>query len=86
MFKYRTCKHDITIEKVEIIRESDQSVWLKKNNRAERKITDYTIYHESFESAKTHLISKRNELIHYHESAIEKAKEEIKKINLLEEK
>jgi len=59
MFKYKTCKYDVIIEKVEITKESKVSVWLKRNGHVERKVSNYNIYHDTFADATIWLLNKR---------------------------
>lgn len=64
--KYKTKEYSTKIEPVEVERSTDKSVWIKSKDRRSNKIfverslkvTDYQIFHDSWELAHTYLVSK----------------------------
>jgi len=84
MFKYKTCKYDVIIEKVEITKESKVSVWLKRNGHVERKVSNYNIYHDTFADATIWLLNKRISKISSYKNSIKDAQSDIDAINLLD--
>jgi len=57
LIKYRTCSWKRAIEKVEVIKETEKSVWLSGKSH-ESKVSGHRCYFDTFEEAKKHLITK----------------------------
>lgn len=72
------------IEKIEISKESETSVWDMKNRR-HNKQSSYENYFDSFQDAKNYLIKKQEDQIKGYERNIQYCKENIDKINLIKE-
>lgn len=72
------------IEKVEIDRETDTSVWLKGEKYSVRKNTSWDNYHDTFEEAKDFIRQRELREIQNLESSIEYHREKIKKIEAIE--
>ena len=70
MKKYLTKKYYDEIEILEVERETAESVWIKGSRSA--KSTTYSIYHDTFDSAKQFLIE-------LHERDIKAAREKIQR-------
>ncbi len=67
-YKYRTSKYSHEIKKIEIIRETHRSIFLKKYSwddaeRREPKISDYHRYFDSWNEAHTYLIIRTEKRI-----------------------
>lgn len=67
-----------SIEKVEIIKESEHFVWINEKQR-EGKKTNYHIYFDSYNDAKQYLINKQHKHIGQLENRIKEAKEKLEK-------
>jgi glutathione peroxidase-family protein len=80
-----TKKFYLNIDKVEVERETNVSVWLK-NGRREAKISDYSIYHNSFTEAKEYLINRKEKEIQRYQCEIKDSKQDLNIINGLEDK
>lgn len=72
------------IEKVEIDRETDTSVWLKGEKHSVRKNTSWDNYHDTFEEAKEFLRQQELKDIRNYESSIEYHRDKLKKIEAIE--
>ena len=72
------------IKKVEIDRETDQSVWLKGKKDPIRKTNSYECYCNTFEEAKDFLRQKELNDIKNYESSIEYHRDKLKKIEAIE--
>lgn len=84
MYKYRRGYAD-KIERVEITRETDKSVWLKvpRGERKAKKLSRYEVYYDTFEEAKECLIASIKNKIRQAEIKIEFATEELKETEAL---
>ena len=58
LIKWKTTGWSTEIQKIEIARETDSSIFLasRHGERREAKRTGYHIYHDSWEDARTHLM------------------------------
>lgn len=56
MIKYKSGHYGERIEKVEVIRETENSVWLGKHRTA--KMSVYGCYFDTWDDAKQHLVDK----------------------------
>jgi hypothetical protein len=82
MIKYKTFSYGIEIQKIEIERETGQTVWYS-NGRViiqDRKHSDYHNYYDSFEDAKQSLITRALKYILQYEDCIKEKKLEFDKI------
>lgn len=79
--KYKTKSYSTGIEPVEVIRETDQSVFLaglrKSGERREAKISDWTQYHSSWVDAHAYLLNRAEEKVRCCHSALNSATGEL---------
>lgn len=75
------------IEKVEITRETEKSIWLKvlSGERKAKKLSRYEVYYDTFEEAKECLIKSIKNNIEQAEIKIESELEELKEAEALKE-
>lgn len=85
-YKYRRGLGD-KIERVEITRETDKSVWLKvpSGERKAKKLSRYEVYHDTFQAAKESLIKSIKNKISQAEMKIKYRLEELKEAEALTE-
>ena len=81
--KYKTRWQEI--EKVEIDRETEISVWLKGEKNSVRKMTSWECYFDTFVEAKEHLRQVELKKIKSYENSIEYHKEKLSKIDKIKE-
>ena len=80
--KYRTGGSRNDIEKQEIQKETEYSVWI--NGSRSTKWTRYHKYHDTWEDAKCHLLINAKMAVSTAESRLETARENLVKVNKLE--
>ena len=92
MFKYQTNNYRIEIEKVEIIKETDKTIWIKKKNSngkeyisQSRKESSWNCYFDTFDEAKQSLIDKNIKDFESLNQRIESNRKEYAEIKKLEE-
>jgi len=73
MIKYRTGGYQKEIEKVEVEKESEKSVWI--NGRSHLKRSSCKNYFDTFEQAKKHLVTNGQKHITLCEGRLEYAQE-----------
>ncbi len=86
MKKYRTRSDDIKIKKVEILRETESSIFIattygKKKEQREAKCSSYSQYHDTWEAAHEYLLKKGQEWI---ANARQRLDEEIETLQQIE--
>ena len=74
MIKYYTrCRYiDPTITSIEIDKETDKSVWI--NGRREAKRSEYRVYHDTWDDAKTFLLNRAESQVNSARYALNQAK------------
>ncbi len=82
IIKYVTGGYGKYIERVEIQRETDASVWI--NGSRNGKWTDWKKYHDTWDHAKNYLIETKTAKVRNYQSQLDSAKDELSKIKKLE--
>lgn len=88
MKKYITGRYNVLIEEVELIRETEVTIWYINSKGTEqncRKIATYSQVHDSFEEAKQYLLQKENEHMEKLNNWLKSSVERINKICALSE-
>jgi hypothetical protein len=83
---YRVYNFGTEISEIEIIKETEHTIWYKSKSgseRQERKNTSDTKHFETFKEAKEYLINKYSDRIEYYENQLKIAIETLEKIKLL---
>lgn len=81
--KYKT--YFESIQKVEIDKETKDSVWLNGNKYSVRKINSYESYHDTFNEAKEYLKQKQLKEIESLKNSIKYYEDKLEKIEAIEE-
>ena len=88
IYKYKINRWDVGIDKVEIVRETDKSVWLKDRfgkARRETKTSYYCVYCDTWKEAYAKLLDRAESSIDSKKSSLEYAKQKLKEVLALEE-
>ena len=72
---------DAKIKEVEIERETESSVWI--DGRVNRKITEYCVYHDTWEKAHSHLLFHAKRKLNNANDAYQRAKGQLYSIEKL---
>ena len=90
MYKYKTVRYKAAIEKVEIIRESKQCVWIYWGNGLkeyrQNKLSSYEIYHDSWQLAYDYLLDRSERDVRSAKDRLKRAKETLEKTKVLTKK
>lgn len=90
--KYKVSIWDTDIKKIEVIKETDHTIWYNKRNLlhldcfievSERKNTNENKHFDTFEEAKEYLIKKYSERIEQYKYQLELAEKKLESIKLL---
>jgi len=76
----------IKIEELEVIKETEKQIVYKNsfsNENRENKVSQWAIWFETFEEAKTHLIEKWTLMVESNENKLQRAKDNLTKIKTL---
>jgi hypothetical protein len=68
---------------VEITGETDKTVWLD-NDRQERKITDYQVYHDTWEAAQAYLVDRLGKTVDIYRRQLISATDELRRLKALQ--
>lgn len=88
MGKFKVSEDDFEIQKIDTVKETEKSVWMKTklgNIRQERKESASYKYFNHFNLAKTYLLNKWIKKIVTLESMLEEEKKTLEKIKAFEE-
>lgn len=88
MLKYRTYRYDTEIEAVEVLRETAQCVYLpttrsKRTEQREAKVSDFHIYHDSWEVAHAHLLERSEAAVTRLQRSLEVAIDALSRVNAM---
>ena len=76
--KYRTSGWGSLIEKVEVTKETDKSVWL--GVRREAKVSEYQCYFDTWDQAKAHVVSKAEAKLKAAKSRFDSARSHLERV------
>ena len=73
MIKYRTTKHRTEIEAIEVVRESEHSVWLPEHGTEcrEAKVSHYQSYFDTWEEAHSSVLARTTSRLESLRSSLE---------------
>ena len=81
MIKYRTSGWEHDIERVEVERETEHSVWIKGRRRS--RWTSYEKYHDTWHNAHAYLKSKAEQTLETNERYLEEYRKELAEIKAM---
>ncbi|KKN75898.1 hypothetical protein LCGC14_0376060 [marine sediment metagenome] len=91
MVKYKTSGWGNDIDKIEIIRETKHSVWIKGKRWGEsceqrcQKATRWDIYHNSWATAHAHLLGRATRNVESAKDRLEECEQNLREIQALKE-
>lgn len=91
VIKYRTSRSSITIEQVECEKETAKCVWVRREHLFGgsssldkwSKVTDWHIYHDTWEGAKEYLLKRTLALVESLRYQLKNAERDLKKLKAL---
>jgi hypothetical protein len=88
MKKYKTDTYSIDIKSIEIEKETEKTIFIRRENGSlagERKKSFYYKYFDSFAEAREYLINQRIEFVKSYKDRIAKYESEIEKLKAMKE-
>lgn len=75
MIKYKTSNYGVEIERVEVVRESAQCVWINVGHRERResKSSEWATYHDTWQHAKDFLVKRETGRVEAARASLERA-------------
>jgi len=82
MVLFKVNKNSIKIDEVEVIKQTESSIWVKNwkgEPRRELKSTTYTDYFDTWEFAKNHIVNREKRKLEWAKESLKRAEDDYRK-------